>query len=159
MAPLTQCPLLPQAPWTLPTCETQPPWPCGGQIEFRDLGLRHRPELPLAVRGVSFKIHAGEKVSSASRPSSSWKPGHRAAGEDSGPWPGWASPQGSGPEHLPVPHPHPRAPHLQARHTLSSTYLTKPDSTRGNPPTHLDAISPASLFFFLEHQLNYRAKC
>ncbi|XP_014399880.1 PREDICTED: multidrug resistance-associated protein 6 [Myotis brandtii] len=51
-----------EAPWTLPTCETQPPWPCGGQIEFRDLGLRHRPELPLAVRGVSFKIHAGEKV-------------------------------------------------------------------------------------------------
>ncbi|XP_036164273.1 multidrug resistance-associated protein 6 isoform X4 [Myotis myotis] len=51
-----------EAPWTLPTCETQPPWPCGGQIEFRDLGLRHRPELPLAVRDVSFKIHAGEKV-------------------------------------------------------------------------------------------------
>lgn len=51
-----------EAPWTLPTCAAQPPWPCGGQIEFRDLGLRHRPELPLAVQGVSFKIHAGEKV-------------------------------------------------------------------------------------------------
>ncbi|XP_036267186.1 ATP-binding cassette sub-family C member 6 isoform X2 [Pipistrellus kuhlii] len=51
-----------EAPWTLPTCAAQPPWPCGGQIEFRDLGLRHRPELPLAVRGVSFKIQAGEKV-------------------------------------------------------------------------------------------------
>lgn len=31
-------------------------------MEFRDFGLRHHPELPLAVRGVSFKIHAGEKV-------------------------------------------------------------------------------------------------
>nr|KAF6488609.1 ATP binding cassette subfamily C member 6 [Molossus molossus] len=51
-----------EAPWTLPTCAAHPPWPHGGQIEFRDLGLRHRPELPLAVRGVSFKIHAGEKV-------------------------------------------------------------------------------------------------
>ncbi|XP_054445603.1 ATP-binding cassette sub-family C member 6 [Pteronotus mesoamericanus] len=51
-----------EAPWTLPSCAAQPPWPHGGQIEFRDLGLRHRPELPLAVRGVSFKIHAGEKV-------------------------------------------------------------------------------------------------
>ncbi|XP_035876784.1 multidrug resistance-associated protein 6 isoform X1 [Phyllostomus discolor] len=52
-----------EAPWTLPTCPAQPPpWPHGGQIEFRDLGLRHRPELPLAVRGVSFKVHAGEKV-------------------------------------------------------------------------------------------------
>ncbi|XP_053528124.1 ATP-binding cassette sub-family C member 6 isoform X4 [Artibeus jamaicensis] len=51
-----------EAPWTLPTCPAQPPWPHGGQIEFRNLGLRHRPELPLAVRGVSFKVHAGEKV-------------------------------------------------------------------------------------------------
>ncbi|KAJ1067345.1 hypothetical protein K5549_010463 [Capra hircus] len=33
-----------------------------GQIEFRDFGLRYRPELPLAVRGVSFRINAGEKV-------------------------------------------------------------------------------------------------
>ncbi|XP_032125549.1 multidrug resistance-associated protein 6 isoform X2 [Sapajus apella] len=51
-----------EAPWRLPTCSPQPPWPHGGQIEFRDFGLRYRPELPLAVQGVSFKIHAGEKV-------------------------------------------------------------------------------------------------
>lgn len=60
--PLTRCPLLPQAPWTLPMCAARPVWPHGGQIEFRDFGLRHQPELPMAVRGVSFKIHAGEKV-------------------------------------------------------------------------------------------------
>ncbi|KAK2504236.1 hypothetical protein MC885_021604 [Smutsia gigantea] len=46
---------------------TRPPWPHGGQIEFRDFGLRYRPELPLAVQGVSFKIHAGEKVGIAGR--------------------------------------------------------------------------------------------
>uniref|UniRef100_A0A2K6Q7U3 ATP binding cassette subfamily C member 6 n=1 Tax=Rhinopithecus roxellana TaxID=61622 RepID=A0A2K6Q7U3_RHIRO len=51
-----------EAPWRLPTCAAQPPWPHGGQIEFQDFGLRYRPELPLAVQGVSFKIHAGEKV-------------------------------------------------------------------------------------------------
>ncbi|XP_063082695.1 ATP-binding cassette sub-family C member 6 [Cavia porcellus] len=51
-----------EAPWMLPTCAAQPPWPHGGQIEFRDFGLRHWPELPLAVRGVSFKVQAGEKV-------------------------------------------------------------------------------------------------
>ncbi|XP_063510418.1 ATP-binding cassette sub-family C member 6 isoform X2 [Pongo pygmaeus] len=51
-----------EAPWRLPRCAAQPPWPHGGQIEFRDFGLRYRPELPLAVQGVSFKIHAGEKV-------------------------------------------------------------------------------------------------
>uniref|UniRef100_A0A8C5XQM1 ATP-binding cassette sub-family C member 6 n=1 Tax=Microcebus murinus TaxID=30608 RepID=A0A8C5XQM1_MICMU len=51
-----------EAPWRLPTCAARPPWPRGGQIEFRGFGLRYRPELPLAVRGVSFRIHAGEKV-------------------------------------------------------------------------------------------------
>ncbi|EPY85139.1 multidrug resistance-associated protein 6 [Camelus ferus] len=51
-----------EAPWRLPACAARPPWPCGGQIEFRNFGLRYRPELPLAVQGVSFKIHAGEKV-------------------------------------------------------------------------------------------------
>ncbi|XP_025772449.1 multidrug resistance-associated protein 6 [Puma concolor] len=51
-----------EAPWRLPTCADRSPWPHGGQIEFRDFGLRYRPELPLAVRGVSFKIEAGEKV-------------------------------------------------------------------------------------------------
>ncbi|XP_045849379.1 ATP-binding cassette sub-family C member 6 isoform X2 [Meles meles] len=51
-----------EAPWRLPTCAARSPWPHGGEIEFRNFGLRYHPELPLAVRGVSFKIHAGEKV-------------------------------------------------------------------------------------------------
>ncbi|XP_062956568.1 ATP-binding cassette sub-family C member 6 [Cynocephalus volans] len=51
-----------EAPWRLPTSVSQPPWPHRGQIEFQGFGLRYRPELPLAVRDVSFKIHAGEKV-------------------------------------------------------------------------------------------------
>uniref|UniRef100_A0A8C2SJ50 ABC transporter domain-containing protein n=1 Tax=Capra hircus TaxID=9925 RepID=A0A8C2SJ50_CAPHI len=51
-----------EAPWKLLTCAAHPPWPRRGQIEFRDFGLRYRPELPLAVRGVSFRINAGEKV-------------------------------------------------------------------------------------------------
>ncbi|XP_047388734.1 ATP-binding cassette sub-family C member 6 isoform X2 [Sciurus carolinensis] len=51
-----------EASWRLPTCAARPPWPRGGQIEFRNFGLRHRPELPLAVQGVSLRIHAREKV-------------------------------------------------------------------------------------------------
>uniref|UniRef100_A0A2K6H0T0 ATP-binding cassette sub-family C member 6 n=1 Tax=Propithecus coquereli TaxID=379532 RepID=A0A2K6H0T0_PROCO len=51
-----------EAPWRLPTCAARPPWPRGGQIEFRGFGLRYRPELPLAIRDVSFEIPAGEKV-------------------------------------------------------------------------------------------------
>lgn len=107
-----------EAPWTLPTCAAQPPWPHGGQIEFWNLGLRHGPDLPLAVQGVSFKIHAGEKVSGSPTLSSSWKSGYRAAGEASGPLPRWASPQHPGSEHqLPPPDPHLRPPHLQTHHS------------------------------------------
>uniref|UniRef100_A0A8C5LAH4 ATP-binding cassette sub-family C member 6 n=1 Tax=Jaculus jaculus TaxID=51337 RepID=A0A8C5LAH4_JACJA len=51
-----------EAPWSLSTCAARPPWPRGGQIEFQGFGLRHRPELPLAVQGMTLKIHAGEKV-------------------------------------------------------------------------------------------------
>ncbi|XP_006872028.1 PREDICTED: multidrug resistance-associated protein 6 [Chrysochloris asiatica] len=51
-----------EAPWRLPTCAAQPPWPHAGQIEFRGFGLRYGPELPLAVRDVSVRIHPGEKV-------------------------------------------------------------------------------------------------
>ncbi|KAL1768993.1 multidrug resistance-associated protein 6 [Sigmodon hispidus] len=51
-----------ESPWRLPTCAARPLWPSEGQIEFRNFGLRYRPELPLAVRGVTLKIHAGEKV-------------------------------------------------------------------------------------------------
>ncbi|KAK2097539.1 Multidrug resistance-associated protein 6 [Saguinus oedipus] len=50
------------------------------EIEFRDFGLRYRPELPLAVQGVSFKVHAGEKVSGCLTMSSSWSSGQRMPG-------------------------------------------------------------------------------
>ncbi|XP_054992088.1 LOW QUALITY PROTEIN: ATP-binding cassette sub-family C member 6 [Sorex araneus] len=51
-----------EAPWRLSTRATQHPWPLGGQIEFRNFGLRYGPGLPLAVQGVSIQIQAGEKV-------------------------------------------------------------------------------------------------
>ncbi|KAM4829758.1 ATP-binding cassette sub-family C member 6 [Thomomys bottae] len=51
-----------EAPWRLPTCAAGHPWPSEGRIEFRDFGLRHRADLPLAVQGVSLTIKAGEKV-------------------------------------------------------------------------------------------------
>ncbi|XP_042554357.1 ATP-binding cassette sub-family C member 6 [Dipodomys spectabilis] len=51
-----------EAPWRLPTCAAGHPWPSEGRIEFRGFGLRHRADLPLAVRGVSLTIEAGEKV-------------------------------------------------------------------------------------------------
>lgn len=37
-------------------------WPRTGSIEFRDAELVYRENLPLVLKGVSFKIQDGEKV-------------------------------------------------------------------------------------------------
>ena len=37
-------------------------WPLQGAILFEDVRMRYRPELPLALRGVSFDIGGGERV-------------------------------------------------------------------------------------------------
>ena len=37
-------------------------WPSNGEIEFKNVSLRYRPELPLVLDGVSFKVNAGERV-------------------------------------------------------------------------------------------------
>ena len=37
-------------------------WPARGEVQFEDVRLRYRPELPLALRGVSFTLAAGERV-------------------------------------------------------------------------------------------------
>ena len=45
--------------------EYDPPpatWPSNGAIEFRSLQMRYRPELPLALAGVSAFIGGGQKA-------------------------------------------------------------------------------------------------
>jgi len=37
-------------------------WPLQGALSFEDVRMRYRPELPLALRGVSFAIGGGERV-------------------------------------------------------------------------------------------------
>lgn len=37
-------------------------WPEHGVIEFKDVDMAYREGLPLVLKGVSFKINAGEKV-------------------------------------------------------------------------------------------------
>lgn len=51
-----------EPPWTLPEDPTPAQWPLKGEIEFRDISLRYRPDLPPAVKNVSFQIKAGERV-------------------------------------------------------------------------------------------------
>uniref|UniRef100_A0A4X2KC03 ATP-binding cassette sub-family C member 6 n=1 Tax=Vombatus ursinus TaxID=29139 RepID=A0A4X2KC03_VOMUR len=51
-----------EAPWTLPHNGIGHTWPAMGQIEFRGYSLRYRPELALALRNLTLKIHPWEKV-------------------------------------------------------------------------------------------------
>jgi len=37
-----------------------PSWPMKGALEFRDVKMRYRPRLPLALDGLSFKVEAGQ---------------------------------------------------------------------------------------------------
>ncbi|KAK2957292.1 Multidrug resistance-associated protein [Blattamonas nauphoetae] len=37
-------------------------WPSAGRVEFEDVGVRYRPDLPLSLDKVSFTIPAGSKV-------------------------------------------------------------------------------------------------
>ena len=37
-------------------------WPNKPSIEFKDVELRYRPETPLVLKGLDFKIQPGEKV-------------------------------------------------------------------------------------------------
>lgn len=39
-----------------------PAWPSSGTIQFRNLHLKYRPELPLVLRGVNMEISAGQKI-------------------------------------------------------------------------------------------------
>lgn len=38
-------------------------WPIDGNVKFENVSLRYRPNLPLVLKGVSFEIRSGEKVS------------------------------------------------------------------------------------------------
>ena len=42
-----------------PLCDA---WPDAGRLAFVDVTLRYRPELPPALRGVSFSVEAGERL-------------------------------------------------------------------------------------------------
>ncbi|THV02862.1 ABC transporter [Dendrothele bispora CBS 962.96] len=51
-----------EAPHEIPDAKPPAPWPSQGRIQFKDVVLRYRPELPPVVRGISMNIKAGEKI-------------------------------------------------------------------------------------------------
>ncbi|KAF9932287.1 hypothetical protein FBU30_008582, partial [Linnemannia zychae] len=57
---------LPQEPPAETSPHRQPPlshdWPSQGSLEFKNVTLRYRPELPPVLRNVSFSVQAGHKL-------------------------------------------------------------------------------------------------
>lgn len=56
----TQLPM--EAKPILPTDPPESAWPTIGSLEFKNVEMRYRPDLPLILKGISFSIKAGEKV-------------------------------------------------------------------------------------------------
>ena len=61
---MTYSSLTPEAPHQVTSPPLPPPvgWPSRGQIEFRDVVVRYRPDLDPALNGITLSINAGEKV-------------------------------------------------------------------------------------------------
>ena len=59
---------LPPEGATLTSEDPPPSWPEKGAIEFKDVEMAYREGLPLVLKGVSFDVKAGEKVSSSRSP-------------------------------------------------------------------------------------------
>lgn len=43
----------------------EPSWPVNGSISFQNVRLKYRDDLPLVLKGISFDVQPGEKVSLA----------------------------------------------------------------------------------------------
>lgn len=54
---------LPQeAPYEMPNHKPIPQWPMAGYIQFNDVSMRYRPQLPLVLKDMTFGVYPGEKV-------------------------------------------------------------------------------------------------
>ena len=51
-----------EPPHYIPERKPQAPWPADGHVEFRNVVLRYRPELPDVLRGFTMDVAPGEKI-------------------------------------------------------------------------------------------------
>jgi ABC-type multidrug transport system fused ATPase/permease subunit len=51
-----------EAPHQLPKEKPAAPWPSRGEIVFKDVILKYRPELPPVLRNLTMSVKAGEKI-------------------------------------------------------------------------------------------------
>ena len=56
------CDAVQEASWDQGKVQVGPDWPDRGDISFNDYQVRYREGLDLVLKGVSCKIHGGEKV-------------------------------------------------------------------------------------------------
>jgi ATP-binding cassette subfamily C (CFTR/MRP) protein 1 len=55
--------ILQEAPWDIPINQPSNSWPEKGKVEFKNYQVRYREGLDLVLRGISFTVRGGEKVS------------------------------------------------------------------------------------------------
>lgn len=51
-----------EGPATIEKTKPSPDWPTRGKITFKDVKMRYRPGLPLALKGLTFEIEHQEKI-------------------------------------------------------------------------------------------------
>ncbi len=51
-----------EAPHEIPDKKPPSTWPSEGALEFKDIVLKYRPELPPVLKGISMKVKGGEKI-------------------------------------------------------------------------------------------------
>ena len=61
-----------EAPHEIKDRKPDRPWPSHGQVEFKDVVFRYRPELPPVLKGISMTIQGGEKIGIVGRYTPFW---------------------------------------------------------------------------------------
>ncbi|XP_031407689.1 ABC transporter C family member 4 isoform X2 [Punica granatum] len=51
-----------EAAWQIKDLVPPPNWPSQGNMELKDLQVRYRPNTPLVLKGITLRIHGGEKI-------------------------------------------------------------------------------------------------
>ena len=61
-----------EAPHEIKDRKPKQPWPSHGQVEFKDVVFKYRPELPPVLKNITMTIHGGEKIGIVGR-YASWR--------------------------------------------------------------------------------------
>ncbi|XP_038977801.1 ABC transporter C family member 14-like [Phoenix dactylifera] len=56
------CNIPSEAAWEVKDCLVLPNWPTRGDVIIKDLKVRYRSNTPLVLKGISIRIHGGEKI-------------------------------------------------------------------------------------------------